>query len=64
MGLLSDCVRYLQENPRTAVWGGIGLVALYVLLNWKSKRTRQAEEQLSRMLKDREDYYRQTRPPS
>jgi len=63
LDLLSQIVRYLQDNPRMAVWAAIGLIVLYALLNWKPKRTRQAEEQLSRMLKDREDHYRQQRPP-
>ena len=64
MGLLSELIRYLQDNPRFGVAIGVGLVVLYFILNWKPKRTRQAEQQLSRMLKDREDHYRQTRPPA
>lgn len=63
MSLLSQLIQYLQDNPSTAVWAGVGLVVLYVVLNWKPKRTRMAEQQLSRMLKDRDDQYRQTRPP-
>jgi hypothetical protein len=56
-------VQYVRANPLVAVGAAAALVALYYLLNHKSKLSREADAHLERLRQGRADYYTKLRPP-
>ncbi len=55
-------LEFVRQNPHMVVGAALGLAALYAMLNYKSKVTRDAERRIAELRRDREDYYRKVRP--
>jgi hypothetical protein len=56
-------LHYFGDHPSTGLTAVLGLLVLYYLLNRKSRLTREADERLEQIRKERGDYYRNLRPP-
>jgi hypothetical protein len=54
-------VRYLGDHPFTGLALATVLLGVYHLLNRKSRLTREADERLKQLRKQRGDYYRKVR---
>ncbi|MGD0945920.1 MAG: hypothetical protein ABSA52_00700 [Candidatus Binatia bacterium] len=56
-------VRYLGDHPFAGLALATALLGVYHLLNRKSRLTREADERLKQLCKQRGDYYRKMRRP-
>ena len=61
---VAELIQYVLERPLATLGAAAGLIALYYLLNRKSKLTREAEKRIAQLHKERGDYYRGLRPPN
>lgn len=63
MDQLQVVVQYLGDHPFIGLALATVLLGVYHLLNRKSRLTREADERLKQLRKQRGDYYRKVRPP-
>jgi hypothetical protein len=56
-------LHYFRDHPSIGLTAVLGLLVVYYLLNRKPRLTREAEERLNQLRKERGDYYRHLRPP-
>ncbi|MFN8627171.1 MAG: hypothetical protein U0587_14465 [Candidatus Binatia bacterium] len=56
-------IRYAVEHPALAVGATIVLALLFYLLNRKPRMTREAENRVKQIRKERGDQYHKLRPP-
>jgi hypothetical protein len=63
MDQLQDVVQYFSDHPYIGLAMAMVLLGLYHLLNRKSRLTREADERVKQLRKQRGDYYRKLRPP-
>jgi hypothetical protein len=63
MDQLQVVVQYFSDHPYTGLAMAAVLLGLYHLLHRKSRLTREADERLKQLRKQRGDYYRKLRPP-
>jgi len=55
-------VSYLRDHPSYGVWAVVAIVAVYVLLNRKSRVARDAERRVAELQRERGDHYNKMRP--
>jgi len=60
---LQAVVQYFGDHPFIGLGATTALLLVYHLLNRKSQLTREVEERLKQLRKERGDYYRRLRPP-
>lgn len=63
MDQLQVVVHYLGDHPFIGLALATVLLGVYHLLNRKPRLTREADERLKQLRKQRGDYYRKVRPP-
>lgn len=56
-------LHYFGDHSSIGLTAVLGLLVVYYLLNRKSRLTREAEERLKQLRKERGDYYRNLRLP-
>ena len=64
MELLRTVIDYLNSHPVGSLASAAAFFVLFRLLNRKSKLSREADEHMERLRKERPDYYTKIRPPS
>ncbi|MFI5396195.1 MAG: hypothetical protein ACHQ9S_11750 [Candidatus Binatia bacterium] len=57
-----SALHYFEDHPAIGLIA-VGVLLVYYLLNRKPRLTREAEERLKELRKERGDYYRRLRPP-
>jgi len=60
---LTRVIEYVRANPGHGVAAAVAMVALYLLLNRKSRLVRDAERRIDELRHERSDQYRKARPP-
>ena len=60
---LQAVVQYFGDHPFIGLGGATALLAVYHLLNRKSRLAREVDKRLEQLRKERGDYYRRLRPP-
>lgn len=63
MGQLQAVIQYFGDHPFIGLGITTALLGVYHLLNRKSRLSREADERLKQLRKERGDYYRRPRPP-
>ena len=58
-----SALHYFGDHPSTGLTAVLALLVVFYLLNRKSRLTREADERLKDLRKERGDYYRRLRPP-
>ena len=63
MELLRTVIDYVNAHPFGSLAAAAALAVLFRLLNRKSKLSREADEHMEKLRKERPDYYTKFRPP-
>ncbi|MFQ5665074.1 MAG: hypothetical protein ACE5I7_01455 [Candidatus Binatia bacterium] len=63
MEQLATVFVYLRAHPAVAVAAAIALVGVRYVLNRKSRLSREADQRLAELRRERADYYNKLRPP-
>jgi hypothetical protein len=63
MDQLQTLIQYFGDHPFIGLGMATALLGVYHLLNRKSRLSREADERLKQIRKERGDYYRRLRPP-
>ena len=56
-------VDYLRANPRVAVGVAVGILAIYLILQRRSRIERDAEQKLASLRQEKTGRYNSLRPP-
>jgi hypothetical protein len=63
MDQLQPFIQYFGDHPYIGLGVATALLVVYHFLNRKSRLSREADERLKQLRKERGDYYRTVRPP-
>jgi hypothetical protein len=63
MEQLWAAIQYVVDRPSIGIAAAAGLAVVFYLLNRKPRMTREAEDRLNQIRKERGDQYRKLRPP-
>jgi hypothetical protein len=63
MDQLQALIQYFGEHPLIGLGMATALLVVYHFLNRKPRLSREADERLKQLRKERGDYYRTVRPP-
>jgi len=63
MDQIAALIDYLRANPRVAVGVAVGILAIYLILQRRSRIERDAEQKLASLRQEKTGRYNSLRPP-